>query len=48
MFEKLLNSYIKELPAMPASIVKSDLLRKFFVLRTSDMSEPGTATKRSV
>lgn len=46
VFEKLLNSYIKELPALPASIVKCDILKKFFYLRPSDMSEPGTEQKR--
>ena len=45
VFEKLLNSYIKELPAMPASIIKCELIQKFFKLRISDMSEPGTAPK---
>ncbi|CAI8044018.1 Neutrophil cytosol factor 1, partial [Geodia barretti] len=47
IFERLLNSYIKELPSMPASIVKSDIIKKFFQLRTSDMSEPGQAPKTS-
>ena len=48
IFEKLLNSYVKELPAMPASIIKSELIRKFFQLRPSDMSEPGAPPKRYV
>ena len=46
VFEKLLNSYIKELPGMPPSIVKCDIINNFFKLRTSDMSEPGEPKKR--
>lgn len=46
VFEKLLNSYIKELPGMPPSIVKCELLNKFFKLRQSDMSEPGKQESR--
>ena len=46
VFEKLLNSYIKELPGMPPSIVKCDIITNFFKLRTSDMSEPGESKKR--
>lgn len=46
VFEKLLNSYIKELPGMPPSIVKCDLLNKFFKLRPTDMSEPGKSPAR--
>ena len=40
MFGKLLNSYIKELPGLPASIVKSSLMQKFFELRASDIGLP--------
>ena len=39
-FEKLLNSYIKELPALPAAIVKSDLVNGFFSLRATDLDVP--------
>ena len=39
-FGTLLNSYIKSLPALPASIVKSDLFQNFFILRASDISLP--------
>lgn len=39
-FEKLLSSYVKELPGLPASIVKSDLMQKFFELRASDIGLP--------
>lgn len=41
VFEKLLNSYLKELPGLPASIVKCDLIKNFYTLRGGDMSEPG-------
>ena len=40
-FEKLLNSYIKELPGLPAALVKSDLVNNFFSLRASDLDVPG-------
>ena len=41
-FEKLLDSYVKELPGLPASIVKGDLIQKFFALRSSDVVDPTT------
>ncbi len=40
-FEMLLNSYLKELPGLPASVVKSDLMQAFFALRANDISLPG-------
>jgi hypothetical protein len=48
VFEKLLNSYIKELPGMPKSIVKCELINNFFALRGSDIAEPGTKPTRCV
>jgi hypothetical protein len=47
VFEKLLNSYIKELPGMPKSIVKCELINNFFALRGSDIAEPGTKPTRA-
>ena len=41
VFEKLLNSYFKEIPGLPTSIIKCNLISNFFALRGSDMSEPG-------
>jgi len=41
-FEKLLNSYIKEIPALPASIVKCELVTQFFSLKASDIQVPGS------
>lgn len=40
-FEKLLNSYFKELPALPASIVKSSFMENLFTLRATDICLPG-------
>ncbi len=40
-FEKLLNSYLKGLPGLPASVVKSDLVQAFFALRATDINLPG-------
>ena len=40
MFGKMLNSYIKELPALPAAVVKNDLMNNFFALQASDVSLP--------
>lgn len=39
-FERQLNSYIKALPGLPASIVKSSMVREFFRLRASDFVVP--------
>lgn len=40
-FGRLLNFYIKEIPALPAALVKSDLVTEFFSLRASDLDAPG-------
>lgn len=40
-FEKLLNTYLKALPGLPASVVKSDLMQTFFALRATDINLPG-------
>ena len=47
-FEKLLNSYIKELPGLPASIVKCDLVSDFFSLKASDIQVPGSSKTKWV
>ena len=35
-FERQLNTYLKEIPALPASIVKSEVVKHFFKMRPSD------------
>eukprot|EP00731_Ephydatia_muelleri_P023390 Em0015g973a len=35
-FERQLNTYLKELPALPASIVKSEIVKHFFKMRPRD------------
>ena len=40
-FSRLLNIYLKEIPALPAYVVKSDLVTEFFSLKASDMNAPG-------
>ncbi len=40
-FERRLNSYIKALPGLPATMVKSNMMQKFFILRSSDFIVPG-------
>ena len=39
-FGRLLNHYIKEIPGLPAAIVKSDLVVNFFSLKASDLNSP--------
>ena len=39
-FGMLLNYYIKSIPALPAALVKSDLVTNFFSLRASDLDSP--------
>ena len=39
-FGRLLNHYLKEIPALPASVVKSDLVTNFFSLKASDLDAP--------
>ena len=36
-FEKLLNYYIKDIPALPAALVKSEHVTNFFSLKNSDL-----------
>lgn len=35
-FERQLNAYLKELPTLPASIVKSEVVKRFFKMRSHD------------
>ena len=39
-FERLLNSYIKEIPGLPAALVKSDIVSDFYSLKASDINDP--------
>ena len=39
-FGRLLNYYIKEIPALPATLVKSELVTNFFSLKASDLDAP--------
>lgn len=39
-FDRLLNIYLKEIPALPAAVVKSDLIIDFFSLKASDLNAP--------
>ncbi len=39
-FERMLNSYVKGLPGLPATIVKSSMMQEFFLLRASDFVVP--------
>ncbi len=41
-FGRLLNYYLKEIPALPAALVKSYLVSEFFSLRASDLNDPGS------
>ena len=41
-FEKLLNMYVKEIPGLPASILKSELVKNLFSLRNTDFSLENT------
>lgn len=45
-FGRLLNFYLKEIPALPAAIVKSDLTINFFSLRASDLEAPDTGLEQ--
>ena len=38
-FERQLNTYLKNLPALPASIVKSDIVKTFFEMRPRDREQ---------
>lgn len=40
-FGRLLNYYLKEIPALPAALIKSNLITEFFSLRASDLEAPG-------
>ena len=47
-FEKLLNFYIKDIPALPGALVKSALVTDFFSLKSSDIGavEPEQKKKK--
>ena len=44
-FGRLLNYYIKEIPALPAALVKSEMVTNFFSLKESDLAAPGVEQK---
>jgi hypothetical protein len=40
-FGRLLHHYLKRIPALPAALVKSELVTEFFSLKASDLDAPG-------
>lgn len=45
-FNRLLNYYLKDIPALPAAVVKSDLVTDFFSLKASDLDAPNSAENK--
>lgn len=46
-FEKLLNFYMKDIPALPGALVKGELVTEFFSLRSSDLGSDTKKEKKS-
>ena len=44
-FSRLLHYYLKEIPALPAAVVKSNIVTDFFSLKASDLADPDSGKK---
>lgn len=47
-FSRLLHYYLKEIPALPAAVVKSDLITNFFSLKATDLDTPDSVEDKSL